>query len=327
MILYLYTISKNNWIATPIVVLIMKTSELNVVTGAFGYIGKYITQRLLSMGKRVRTLTGHPKRPNPFGHEVSVFPFNFDNPSELIKSLQGATTLYNTYWIRFPYREITFDKAVENTKTLIKAAEEAGIRRIIHISITNASEDSPLPYFRGKGLVERAIIHSKLSYAIIRPTLIFGVEDILLNNIAWFLRKFPVFAVFGSGDYKIQPIFVGDVAEIAVSAAQKDSNIIIDAVGPEIYTFDELVRLVADKIHSRVKIIHLKPEIVLFLSKLINYLVRDIVITKDEIKGLMSNLLVSQGPPTGKTRLSEWLEKNAHIIGIKYASELDRHYR
>ena len=304
----------------------MEIPELNVVTGAFGYTGKYITSRLLSMGKRVRTLTGHPDRHNPFGNQVRVSPFNFDNQIEQIKSLQGATTLYNTYWVRFSYGEVTFDKAIENTKTLIKAAEEAGVSRIIHISITNASEESSLPYFRGKGILEKAIINSKLSYAIIRPTVIFGPEDILINNIAWFLRRFPLLAIFGSGDYRVQPVFVGDVAEIAVSAAHKDENIIIDAVGPEIYTFEELVRLIADRIRSRAKIIHLRPELAFFLSRLIGYLVNDMVLTWDEVEGLISNLLVSENPPIGQIHLSDWLSQNVDRIGTKYASELNRHY-
>ncbi len=305
----------------------METAELNVVTGAFSYTGKYITQRLLSMGKRVRTLTGHPNRENPFGNEVSTSPFNFDNPSQLVKSLQEATTLYNTYWVRFPRGQVTFDNAVENTKRLIKAAEEAGIHRIVHISITNASEESALPYFRGKGLIEKAIIHSKLSYAILRPTVIFGAEDILINNIAWLLKRFPIFVVFGSGGYRIQPIHVEDVAEMAVSTGGKDTNIVMDAVGPEIYTFNELVRLIADKIHSRAKIVHIRPGLALFLARLIGYTLGDVVITKDEIEGLMSNLLVSEGSATGQTRLSEWLSQNADRVGAKYAPELARHYR
>jgi len=213
----------------------METTEVNVVTGAFSHTGKYIAQRLLSMGERVRTLTGRSENENPFGSLVQTFPFNFDKPGELTDSLRGAKTLYNTYWIRYPHGQISFDKAVENSKTLIAAAEEAGIRRIVHISITNPSEGSPFPYFRGKALVEKAITQSKLSYAIIRPTVIFGPEGILINNIGWLLRKLPVLAIPSSGDYRIQPVFVEDVAEIAVSAGHKDDNMVIDAVGSEIF--------------------------------------------------------------------------------------------
>lgn len=304
----------------------MGTTEVNVVTGAFSHTGKYIAQRLLSMGERVRTLTGRSDRENPFGGQVEAFPFNFDNLEELTDCLRGATTLYNTYWVRFPHGQVTFDRAVENSKTLIRAAEEAGICRIVHISITNPSEESPFPYFRGKALVERAITHSKLSYTIIRPTVIFGTQGILINNIAWLLRKFPVFAVFGSGNYRIQPVFVEDMAKIAVNAGHSNENMVIDAVGPEIYTFDELVRLIASKINSRAKIVRVNPRLALFLARLIGYAVKDVVITKDEIQGLMSNLLVSESPPTGQTRLSDWLEQNADRVGANYISDLQRHY-
>jgi uncharacterized protein YbjT (DUF2867 family) len=303
----------------------MGNPELNVVTGAFSHSGKYIAGRLLSMGERVKTLTGHPNRENPFGEQVSACPFHFDSPGQLVESLQGAATLYNTYWIRFPHRWGTFDEAVENSRTLIKAAEEAGVRRMVYISITNPSEESPFPYFRGKALVEKAIINSKLSYAIIRPALIFGFEGILINNIAWLLRRFPVFAIFGSGEYQVQPIFVEDLAEMAVSAGHKDDNIVIDAVGPEIFMFEELVRLIADRVRSRAGIIHVRPGLALFLARLIGGIVGDVVITRDEVEGLMSNLLVSHDSATGQARLSQWLGENADAVGVKYASELRRH--
>lgn len=306
----------------------MATShELNIVTGAFGYTGKYIAQKLLSAGKSVRTITGHPHHHNPFGDRISVASFNFDTPDKLTKDLQGATTLYNTYWVRFPYGKVTFDKAVENTKILIKAAEDAGIRRMVHISITNASEDSPFPYFKGKGLLEKAVMQSSLSYAIIRPTVLFGHEDVLINNIAWLLRKFPIFAIAGSGDYQLQPVFVEDVAELAVKCGRIKENTIIDAVGPETYTFNEMVRLIASKVNSKAKIIHLPPGVTLSVSRLVGYLVNDVVLTQDEVHGLMANLLVSNNSPTGRISLSEWLTGNADVIGSKYASELSRHYR
>src|SRR3972149_4444937 len=247
----------------------VETQELNVVTGAFGYTGKYITRKFLSMGKRVRTLTGHPNRPSPFCNQVSVAPFHCDNPAELKRDLQGASTLYDPCGVRFPYGQVTYDTAVANTKILINAAKEAGIRRIVHISITNASEASPFPYFRGKGILEKVIIYSNLSYAIIRPTVIFGHEDILVNNIAWFLRKFPVFAIPGTGDYRLQPVFVEDVAEIAVNAGQSNDTMIVDAVGPEIFKYEEIIRLIADRVQSKARIIHLKPGLALFLSKCI----------------------------------------------------------
>jgi len=305
----------------------MSDPEVNVITGAFSYTGKYITRRLLAMGKAVRTLTGHPDNPNPFGDRVRVFPFNFDKPDELVKSLQGATTLYNTYWIRFSHGQVTFDRAVKNTKILIKAAQEAGVRRIVHISITNPAKTSRLPYFRGKAILEQVVIDSGLSYAVIRPTVIFGTEDILINNIAWLLRHFPVFPIFGSGEYCLQPIYVEDMADLVIKAGQQERNLVLDATGPDIFSFEELVRLIGDKLHRRVLIIHANPGLAFCAAKLIEPAVGDVLITRDEIAGLMANLLISQKPPTGHTHLGNWLEQNVDSVGKKYASELSRHYR
>ncbi len=306
---------------------IVKPPELHVVTGAFSYTGKYITKRLLSHGIRVRTLTGHPNRPHAFGDRVGVAPLNFENVTSLIESLRGATTLYNTYWVRFPRRHVTFAQAIENTRILIRAAEAAGIRRIVHISITRASERSHLPYFRGKGTLETFIRRSSLSYAIIRPTLVFGPEDILLNNIAWLLRRSPAFAIPGSGEYRLQPIFVEDVAEIAVQAGQDVENTTVDAAGPEQYSFKELVQLIATSVKSRAKLIHVSPMLALSLLKVLGYAVHDVILTRDELQGLMENLLVPTGPSAGQTPLSQWLEHHEASLGIQYASELDRYYR
>ena len=303
------------------------TSGVSVVTGAFGYTGRYIAARLLSAGKPVKTLTGHPDRAATLPRAIEVAPLDFGDPDGLARSLEGADVLYNTYWIRFPRGRTSFDSAVGNTRVLIKAAERAGVRRLVHVSITNASPDSPLPYFRGKGLVEEAIETSDLSYAILRPTVIFGPEDILINNIAWFLRRSPVFAIFGTGDYRVQPIFVEDVAKIAFTAALHEATEVIDAVGPETFSYEQMVRLVADAVKSRSRIAHVSPVLGMWMSRAAGYLVRDVVVTRDEIDGLMAGLLVSDGPATGATRFSEWLEKNAESIGVRYTSELSRHYR
>ncbi len=305
----------------------MSTPPLNIVTGAFGYTGRYITRRLLEMGEAVRTLTGHPDRPNPFGDKVEALPYSFHEPAELVKGLRPASTLYNTYWIRFPHGGTTFERAVENTLTLFRAAREAGVRRLVHVSITNPSPDSPLPYFRGKAILEEALRESGLSYAVLRPTVIFGREDILINNIAWFLRRFPVFVVPGRGDYDLQPIYVEDLAEVAVAAGHQEADMTLDAVGPEVYPYVELVGLIAETLGRAPRILHLPPSLALVLIKGLNLIVRDIVLTRDEIEGLMAGLLVSQDPPSGATLLSDWLRGNADLLGRRYASELARHYR
>ena len=301
--------------------------EVHVVTGAFGYTGRYITQKLLAKGITVKTLTGHPNRPNPFGGRVPAMPFNFDRPAELAKSLEGASVIYNTYWVRFTHGSKSFDQAVENTKTLVRAAEQAGVKRIVHVSIANADSQSHLPYYRGKGLLEEFIQQSKLSYAIVGPTVIYSVEDVLINNIAWIARRFPVFGLPGDGAYGIQPIFVEDMTDIMVAAGSRADNLRMDAVGPEVFTFAELVRLIARKLDRNVLMMRLPPGLALLASQFIGLFVNDVVLTKEEVDGLMAGLLVSKKPPTGQTKLSEWLTANADKVGRRYASELGRHFR
>jgi uncharacterized protein YbjT (DUF2867 family) len=300
--------------------------EKAVVTGAFGYTGKYITRRLLGIGKRVLTLTAHPDRPNEFGGRVEVASLDFRDHRALIHNLRGAGCLFNTYWVRFDHGAMMFEQAVENTKVLVEAAVEAGVRKLVHISITNPSLESRLPYFHGKAELERTIRSCGIPYAILRPTVIFGVEDILINNIAWLLRSFPVFAIPGSGDYRLQPVFVGDVAELAVRALEESGDSIRDAVGAETFTFDEIVRLIAAHVRSTARIIHVRPEMALALSDLLGYALRDRILTREEIDGLMAGLLVSAETPTAPTRFSEWLKEHGDRLGAKYSSELERHY-
>jgi uncharacterized protein YbjT (DUF2867 family) len=301
--------------------------QFDVVTGAFSSTGKYVTRQLLNAGGRVRTLTGHPERANIFGGRVEIAPMDFADRARLVQSLRGASVLYNSYWVRFSHGRATFAEAVANSRILIQAAKEAGVRRIVHLSIANPSLDSHLPYYSGKAQVERAIVDSGLSYAIFRPTVIFGAEDILINNIAWFARHFPVFAIPGSGQYQIQPIFVEDIANLAVDAGGKKDNLVLDAVGPEIFTFENLVRHIATGVGSKARLVHVRPWVALKILRLINPIVGDVILTREEIDGLMANLLVSKQPATGQTRFTEWLAKNASILGTKYASELARHYR
>lgn len=304
----------------------MRNSHRSAVTGAFSYTGKYIAHYLLSQGEQVITLTGHSNRPDPFDGCIPAYPYHFEQPSALEKSLEGVSTLYNTYWVRFNHGETSFAEAVQNTRTLLQAAEKAGVKRIVHISISNPSLDSPLPYFRGKALVEEAIRESNLSHAILRPTVIFGKEDILINNIAYLLRHFPLFAIPGNGKYRLQPVFVEDVAEIAVKAGQQEENIILDAVGPETYSFNEMVELLARSTRSRPWIIHVPSWLALLLSRLIGWALGDVLLTQQEADGLMANLLVSDQPPSGHTSLRAWLEENRNWLGKSYASELKRHY-
>jgi uncharacterized protein YbjT (DUF2867 family) len=297
---------------------------LHAVTGAFGYSGKYIAQRLLADGKNVITLTNSFHRKNPFGDRIRAVPFHFDEPGKLTESLRGVSVLYNTYWVRFNHRNFSHFDAVRNTTTLFAAAKEAGVKRIVHVSITNPTEESPLEYFSGKARLERALIESGISYAILRPTVLFGKEDVLINNITWVLRHFPVFAVFGDGQYKLQPIYVDDLAKIAVEQGRQMKNCIIDAVGPETFTYSELVHTLCEIIEKKRLIISVPPAVGYALGWVMGMLFHDVMITKEEIAGLMDNLLYVDSPPAGNTRLTDWAKEHSSSLGLKYVSELAR---
>jgi NADH dehydrogenase len=295
-----------------------------VVTGAFGFSGKYIAKRLLDQGYAVRTLTNSTQRANPFGDRITASPFNFDDPPALAASLTGTSVLINTYWVRFDHRDFTHSLAVGNTLKLFSAAQEAGVGRVVHVSITNPSEDSNLPYFKGKARLERALQESGLPHSILRPAVLFGREDILINNIAWALRRFPMFGVFGQGDYRLQPIYVDDLAALTVSESRRTDNRVVDAIGPETFTFRGLVEEIGRVIGKSRPIVSVHPALAQSIAWVIGRLVNDVFLTREEIDGLMDDLLCTSSQSTGGTKLTEWARENAHSLGIRYSSELAR---
>jgi NADH dehydrogenase len=297
---------------------------VHIVTGAFGYCGQYIARRLLDRGCTVRTLTNSPERGNPFGGRVTAVPYHFDDPGRLAGSLAGAEVLYNTYWVRFNHPGFSHATAVRNSRKLFAAARQSGVRRVVHVSIANPSQDSPLEYYRGKAEVERALVESELGYTILRPALLFGGEDILINNIAWMLRHLPVIGMFGDGQYRVRPIHVEDLAELAVREGQAEGRRVIDAVGPETFTYRELLRQIGRLIGKRRLVLSVPPRLGYLAAWALGKMLRDVVVTREEIAGLMAGLLSVDGPATGQTRLTDWLGQHADTLGRRYASELAR---
>jgi len=269
-------------------------------------------------------LTNSPHRNSPLAEQVGSSPLDFDDRDGLVESLLDVSVLYNTYWVRFNHRDFKHAGAVKDTLKLFDAAKEAGVERIVHVSITNPSKDSHLEYFAGKAELEQALVESGISYAILRPTVLFGKEDILINNIAWLLRRFLVFGVFGDGQYKLQPIYVDDLAKLAVEQGESKENHIIDAIGPETFTFRELVRQIGQIIGKSRPIVRVPPRIGYWLASLLGAWKGDVVITREEIDGLMAGLLCVDSPPAGETRLTDWAIEHADTLGRRYASELAR---
>lgn len=296
------------------------------VTGAFGYSGKAITELLLARGDRVRTLTNSPNRAHDFGDRVAVYSLAFDDPSLLAQTLRGCDVLVNTYWVRFNHRLFSFDQAVRNTQRLFGAARQAGVQRIVHTSILKPQAGHGLSYYEGKLQLERDLEATGVEHAILRPGVLFGRGDILVNNIAWVLRHLPFFGVFGDGNYALAPMHVEDFAATAIRAIDDEPGLerIIDCHGPETFAYGDLVRQIAAIIGVHRPVLRVSPQLGYIVSRLLNPFVKDVIITREEIEGLMRGLLWSDKPSLGTTRLTQWAQSHREALGRRYASEVGR---
>jgi NADH dehydrogenase len=303
-------------------------TDTDLVTGAFSYSGARIAELLIESGRSVRTLTNHPDRPHALRQRVEAAPYRFDDPLALARSLEGITTVYNTYWVRFERGRTTFAAAVANSRALFEAARRAGVRRIVHVSIANPSLESPLPYYRGKALVEQALAAAGVPHSIVRPTWIFGGEhEVLANNIAWILRRMPVFVLPGDGRYRVQPVHVDDLARICLRVAEGPGDVTVDAAGPDKLSFDELVRAIRRAVGRATPILHAPVPVMVALARALGLVVRDVVLTPEEIRGLTAGLLASSQPPLGRISFIDWLDEGGPVLGRDYANEVERHFR
>jgi uncharacterized protein YbjT (DUF2867 family) len=300
---------------------------VDVVTGAFSFTGRALAEELLRRGRRVRTLTRGDARGDPLAARIERAELQFRDRGALRHALEGVDVLYNTYWVRFEHGGTTFARAVANTRVLLEAARDAEVGAVVHVSVSNPAPDSPLAYFRGKAQVEADVAASGLPHAIVRPTLVFGPRDILVNNIAWGLRRAPMFPVAGDGGYRVQPVAVEDVARICVDASERPDGSVFDAAGPESITYLELVRLVAAAVGARSRIVRWPRGRVLALARLVGALRRDVLLTDEELAGLEASLLVSEQPPLGTASFAAWVAASGETLGRGYVSELARNFR
>ena len=298
--------------------------ETHLVTGAFGYSGSYIARRLLDAGHAVRTLTNSSDRAGELRGRIAAFPLDFDDEAGLARALDGVDVLYNTYWVRFSKAGFSQSRAVENAQRLFAAARRANVGRVVHLSVLNPSPKSPWEYYRGKARMEEALRATGLPHSILRPAVLFGGPDVLINNIAWMLRRFPVFAIFGSGEYRVQPIHVEDLADLAVAEGRERGDRLIDAIGPETYAYRDLVAEIGRAIGHARPLISVPRPVGRLVGGALGAALRDVVITDEEIGALMDGLLAADSQPVGKTRLSSWMRAHPDELGTRYASELER---
>ena len=298
---------------------------MHVVTGAFGYTGRWIAHQLLEQGEKVRTLTNAVGRDDPFDGQVEVHPLDFEDKAALVESLRGADVLYNTYWVRYNHQSKKFDHgiATRNCSIMFEAAKEAGVRRIVHFSVAHPDQAPGWSYFAGKVDSEESLKKVGISYAIVRPTVLFGGgRNVLVNNIAWMLRYMPVFGYFGWGNYPMQPVHVRDVARIAIELGAGNEDITRDAAGPETYRYKDFVKLIGRSMRVRRIIMPVPPLMGWMAGQVMGVFLKDMVITRAEIKGLMQGLVASDEEPLGVIKFSEWIEDKGDGIGRKYHNDL-----
>jgi uncharacterized protein YbjT (DUF2867 family) len=294
-----------------------------VVTGAFSFLGAAVAKELQRRGFTVSTLTN--RRPPAGAPEIPATPLVFES-DHLSSALRGADVLVNTYWIRLPYRGRTFESAAEDSRTLFGAAKAAGVGRIVHVSVTNASLASPLGYYRGKAEVDAILNGSGLPHAIVRPTLIVGENDVLTSNIAWFLRRLPIFPVPDGGAYRLQPVTLTDAARIVADAAETGGDLDIDAAGPEVLTFDEYLQVLAAAQGLRLRRISVPGWLALAGISAIELFLRDTVLSREELAGLEGELLVSRAAPRGAESVRVWLSAHGEALGRAYVNDRRRHH-
>ena len=297
--------------------------SIDLVTGATGYSGSYVARRLVDRGRVVRTLTRDPADVPP---PIEAYAYRFDAPDEMAEAFRNVDTFYNTYWVRFGRGSFTHEDAVRNSLALIDAAVGAGVRRVVHVSIMHPDIDSPYSYHQGKAIVEQALQESGMQYAIVRPSVLFGGGDILINNIAWLLRHVHLFAVPGDGRYQVRPTHVEDFADLMVRAGEERGSSIRNAGGPETFAFGQLVRLIRDAIGARAMIVDLPKLAVLPMISIVNRVTHDVTLHREELDALMDGLASSDGEPAGQRSLSEFLAQHGDNLGASYASEVARNF-
>lgn len=288
----------------------------DLVTGAFGNTGSAIARSLVEQGRHVRTLTTAAS--DDSDAPIEVIAPDWDDPTQLVRSFDGVSTFYNTFWMRTgnPGSHGTdYGMAIARSVALLEAARRAGVERIVHLSVAHA--DAPdaqrYPYFAAKARVEAVLRSTGIAHAIVRPAVMFGGGPGIVEQLARVLRWVPVFGVAGDGRYQVRPVHVGDVARLCVDGAAHASvdAVPVDAVGPDRPTFDELVRWVAASVGRRARLVHLPATAVIAAGRTLGTIAREDLLTADELRSTMDGLADTDGPATGTVSLRAWLAASA----------------
>lgn len=305
------------------------TAPFDMVTGAFGQTGHAIARRLQAGGRAVRSLT---RAPAPAGSPIRALAPTWDDPTALTEALRGCEVLYSTYWARFGLAG-HYAPLVERLATLFSCAREAGVRHIVQLTVAKAQEGRGIPYYDGKARLEAVLASCGVASTVVRPAMMFGPDDTLVNNCAWMLRHLGAFPVLAGGPHRIRPAFVEDVAALCVArglsagAARGDRGTEsqrLDAVGPETLEFGRLVGVIRDAVAPRAVTPRLPAPTVWLGAKVTAPLVQDTVVTWPELQTIRRGLYDVPGPTNCPTAFTAWVQAHGRSLGEAYHSQRRR---
>ena len=221
-----------------------------LVTGATGFLGRRVVQKLLEHNYQVRCLVRTPGRERIFPEgTVDVYYGDIDSPEALLSACRGVEQVIHLVAVIRETGAATFDAVnrvgVENVVAAASAA--GGVQQLIHVSAVGAVNNPEYPYLLSKWQGEQAVVASGLPHTIIRPSIIFGEGDEFLSSLAALVRIFPLVPIISSGRNRLQPIWVDDVAQcIALSLSRHDlQGHILELGGPEQVSYNEIVGILS----------------------------------------------------------------------------------
>lgn len=232
------------------------------LTGASGYVGSAVLERLLAHGHQVTALVH--RRPPQARSGVSFVQGDVTDAVSLTRAMTGCEAVVHLVGIieERPRKGITFERIhVEGTRNMLQAAKSNGIRRYVHMSAIAASPDGPAKYQRTKWAAEEAVRASGLDWTILRPTVVAGPGNEVIRMLAGVLKWAPVFPIFGSGAYEMQPVPIETVAEAFARALELPQTIgrAYSVAGRDRVTYKQMVQAIASVLGRRPLLVHI-PE-------------------------------------------------------------------
>lgn len=278
------------------------TNRLVTVFGGSGFAGRYFVKRLAATGARIRIAVRRPDKAmflKPMGKVGQIMPIqaNLRDDRSVEAAVAGADDVVNLVGILAQKGRQKFDALhADGAARIARFAKAEGVDRLVHVSSLGAAEDGPSRYLRSKAVGERELLKAFPSATIIRSSVMFGQEDQFFNRFAFLLRMMPVFPLLNGGQSKLQPVYVGDVADVIMAVLDDPSTRgqVLEVGGPQVMTLQEILQFVADTT-DRARLFVPQPyPLSLIMGALLGLLPAGLV-TADQVRSLtVDNVVVGE---------------------------------